>query len=393
MKLSEAVSKIHEVATSEEGCRVFEGFVGDDMNWRVNAVPQGGYVLGLLFCAIRSAQRGTPHPDPMHLTAHYLASLGDGQFRIDVRSVKRGRSFANIDAKLIQKEKLCIAVHTICGTLPPLPNANRGLPRSNPSTQSSPPKPSVDSLIDTGLLPPSPLARHIPLCHPLAPPPATRLRKVYRPYKFTNEYVSIVDTQFDSRNAARAQGIGLRQGGQEGILEEVGNGSFEVGEWFTLTDREEVIDDSMIPFFGDMMVNLPDLLPKEMRGGYYWYPTVTLSLSLLYRLPSHSEPSSGFSKRTIGLYSQARFLSGPSGRHDAYVELWTAPEGCDLDTGSPAVDPSRRGMDDVERKDLRWKEKMVCLATSHQMALALPMSVNESKRAKEGADSTPSAKM
>jgi len=108
MKLSEAVNKIREVPSSEDGCRIFEGFVGDDMNWRVGAVPQGGYVLGLLFSAIRSAQRGTPHPDPMHLTCHYIASLGDGSFRIEVRAVKRGRGFANIDAQLVQKVLILI---------------------------------------------------------------------------------------------------------------------------------------------------------------------------------------------------------------------------------------------------------------------------------------------
>lgn len=210
--------------------------------------------------------------------------------------------------------------------------------------------------------------------------------------------MSVVDTQFDRRNEARAQGVGLRSAEDqdqdtETVLREVGNGSFEVGEWFTLTDKEEMLDDSMMPFFGDLMVNLPDILPKDMRGGYYWYPTMTLSLSLLYRLPTSAEASTGFSNRTIGLYSQARFLSGPSGRHDAYVELWTAPESCDLDTGSAAVDSSRNGMDLAVQRESRWKEKMVCLATSQQMALALPMSVNENKGAKNGGGSTPSAKM
>ena len=110
-----------------------------------------------------------------------------------------------------------------------------------------------------------------------------------------------------------------------------------------------------------------------------------MSVSFLYRLPWSSaptpdgNPNGSISKRTIGLYSQARFLNGPSGRHDAYVELWTAPEGCDLDTGSAAIDPSLKGIGAEEEKESRWKEKMVCLATSHQMALTLPMRVNEGK--------------
>jgi hypothetical protein len=94
---------------------------------------------------------------------------------------------------------------------------------------------------------------------------------VYRPYKFSDKLISVVDTQFDRRRELRAQGIGLREKIKDDtdgeVLNDVGNGSFEVGEWFTLTDQEEVLDESMIPFFADMMVNLPDLLPGELRGG------------------------------------------------------------------------------------------------------------------------------
>jgi hypothetical protein len=80
----------------------------------------------------------------------------------------------------------------------------------------------------------------------------------------------VVDTQFDRRRELRARGVGLReipsQCKDEIVLNDVGNGSFEMGEWYTLSDRDEVMDQSMIPFFADKMVNLPDLLPKEMRG-------------------------------------------------------------------------------------------------------------------------------
>jgi hypothetical protein len=92
-----------------------------------------------------------------------------------------------------------------------------------------------------------------------------------------------VDTFYDRRRQARERGEGLSdsstlnnvQVGEAQATQakgeasvDVGNGSFEVGEWFTLTDKDEVLDESMIPFFGDNMVNLPDLLPKDMRGGY-----------------------------------------------------------------------------------------------------------------------------
>jgi hypothetical protein len=62
-----------------------------------------GYVLGLLFAALRRAQKDTSHPDPIHLTAHYLASLSDGEFKIKMKSIKNGRAYANVEAQLIQK--------------------------------------------------------------------------------------------------------------------------------------------------------------------------------------------------------------------------------------------------------------------------------------------------
>lgn len=138
------------------------------------------------------------------------------------------------------------------------------------------PKKAFDPSEGPGLLPSSSVARRIPLCHPLDPPPATRLRKVYRPYKFSNRLVSVVDVEFDKRREARVKGVGLQNyklpnensDSEKPVLADVGNGSFEVGEWFTLKDKDEVLDESMMPFLGDMMVNLPDLLPKEMRGDY-----------------------------------------------------------------------------------------------------------------------------
>lgn len=52
-------------------------------------------------------------------------------------------------------------------------------------------------------------------------------------------------------------------------------------------------------------------------------------------------------------------MNAPQGRHDAYVEIWTAPsnigEGKEVDG---------------------WREEQVCLAISTQMALVVSMDVN-----------------
>jgi hypothetical protein len=79
-------------------------------------------------------------------------------------------------------------------------------------------------------------------------------------------------------------------------------------------------------------------------------------LSLEFKAKIPDDPA--FSQRTVGLYSCGRFMH--EGRHDAYVEVWTSPT--DIGEG-------------VEEEG--WREKQVCLATTHQMALTVPRSVNE----------------
>lgn len=68
--------------------------------------------------------------------------------------------------------------------------------------------------------------------------------------------------------------------------------------------------------------------------------------------------------RTVGLWSIGKFMQ--DGRHDNSVEVWTAP--CELGDGSE------------EQKD--WRKGQYCLCTSTQMALTLPLSVNEARKAK-----------
>jgi len=70
----------------------------------------------------------------------------------------------------------------------------------------------------------------------------------------------------------------------------------------------------------------------------------------------------------VGLYSSGRFLNDPQGRHDAYVEVWTAP--CNIGEGEMV-----RG----------WRDEQVCLAVSTQMALTIPMEVNHGRGKKDAA--------
>lgn len=84
---------------------------------------------------------------------------------------------------------------------------------------------------------------------------------------------------------------------------------------------------------------------------------MVLSIEFKNKIP---KPSPKHATRTVGLYSSGRFMTLPNGRHDVYVEVWTAPSS--IGEGSPAED---------------WRDNQICLAISTQMALTLPMEVNE----------------
>jgi hypothetical protein len=66
-----------------------------------------------------------------------------------------------------------------------------------------------------------------------------------------------------------------------------------------------------------------------------------------------------YSARTVGLYSESRFLNDPEGRHNARVEVWTAP--------------SQLGQGDVAQG---WRDHQYCIAVADQMALILPVELN-----------------
>lgn len=84
-----------------------------------------------------------------------------------------------------------------------------------------------------------------------------------------------------------------------------------------------------------------------------WNPTLVLSLEYKAKIPH--DPA--FSQRTVGLYSYNGFLH--EGKQDVYVEVWTSPS--EIGQG-------------IEESD--WREKQVCLAIAHQMAVTVPLSVS-----------------
>lgn len=62
-----------------------------------------GYILGLIIESAMHRQESTPHPDPIHVTAHFLRPSAVGPFEVHVRTIKGGKGFMNIGADFIQK--------------------------------------------------------------------------------------------------------------------------------------------------------------------------------------------------------------------------------------------------------------------------------------------------
>lgn len=84
-----------------------------------------------------------------------------------------------------------------------------------------------------------------------------------------------------------------------------------------------------------------------------------MTLALDFKFPIRNLSPIEHSKRTVGLYSAGRFITEPHGRHDVFVEVWSAPS--EISQGGPQAG---------------WRDKQICLAIATQMALRLPMEVN-----------------
>ncbi|KAK7057206.1 thioesterase-like superfamily-domain-containing protein [Favolaschia claudopus] len=309
--------------TSDSDTKIFRGNI--DPEWTVGNVPNGGYALALVVESCIRHQASTGHRDPIHVTAHFLQATSIAPFQVYVRTLKHGRGFTNVLADLIQQHKTRITTHIIFGSL--------SAPR---------------------LVPPSPYARRLPL---YVHPSVAVDTQMARPWRFKKHIRWAADPFLRAQNDPTSR--------SRTSSTTIGGGGLVWGAWFQLTGIEEQITPVSIAFLADTFNNLPSLLPRSERGGLVpcdtWFPTMTLSIEFKAPIPP---PSLEHSARTVGLYSTGTFWGEPQGRHDAYVEIWTAP--VELGEGS-----EREG----------WRENQVCLATATQMALSMSMKVN-AERAK-----------
>ncbi|KAG6376919.1 thioesterase-like superfamily-domain-containing protein [Boletus reticuloceps] len=104
-----------------------------------------GYSLGVIVETCIQHQSGSSHPDPIHVSAHFLRATHPGPGQVQVKLLKSGKTFTNILAELVQQGTTRVTAHLLFGDL-------------------SPSQPSQEQRI---LSPPSPYARRLPLySHP-----------------------------------------------------------------------------------------------------------------------------------------------------------------------------------------------------------------------------------
>ncbi|KAA1474691.1 hypothetical protein DENSPDRAFT_804531 [Dentipellis sp. KUC8613] len=305
-------------------------------SWTVGAVPQGGYVLGLIIEACVQHQASTKLPDPLHVTAHYLKPTSLGPLEVHVRMLKSGQTLCNITAELIQKGTTKVTTQSIFGNMDPA--------AAHPSE------------ITMTLEPPSPLARVTPF-H--TPPSACSPAKVFWGLNFKQHMLNAYDETIAERHD-RLTAAGT------------GDGGTEQGLWAGFVDPSDKLSPSALAFFADVGPNklAVSVLPEDPQ---VWFPTIVMSLE--FRAPLPREGGS-LSTRTLGIMMASRFMNAPQSRHDISVELWTAPG----EIG--------------EGKELRegWREEQRCLLVAHQMALIVPAAVNV-KHAQKSAGAAAGSKL
>lgn len=313
--------------------KVYEGRL--DPTWNILSVPCGGYALALVLQACIQHQASTSsHIDPLHTSAHFLRPTNSKiPFKIYVHTLKAGKGFSNLVAELYQEDVLRITSHAIFGV-----NAL-----------------SPDDPLGLTLEPPSPYARRHPLnFHPSD----TRVTPTHSMWNFHNNISWAYDDQIISRNSpshpSRSQPLSSSPD------ENIGGAGLEWGGYLQFNIPTERLSYAYLPFLVDMFQNTLNLLPKaeaKSARGSSWFPTMTLAME--FKFPISLLNPEKHSLRNVALYSNGRFVNHPQGRHDVYVEVWTAP----AELGQGTV---RKG----------WREEQFCLATATQMALTVPVAIN-----------------
>jgi acyl-CoA thioesterase len=87
-----------------------------DPGWTVGGRPNGGYLLAVV---TRAALAEAAHPDPLAVSAHFLAPPVAGPVTIEVEPLRAGRSVSTLRARLDQDGTACLEALVTAGKLDP----------------------------------------------------------------------------------------------------------------------------------------------------------------------------------------------------------------------------------------------------------------------------------
>ena len=82
--------------------------------WDIMGNADGGYTLAI---AARAAAEAAERPDPVTVTAHYLAPARPGRVTVEARVIRRGNRFATVAATLSSAERPLLALLGTFGEL------------------------------------------------------------------------------------------------------------------------------------------------------------------------------------------------------------------------------------------------------------------------------------
>ena len=209
---------------------------------------------------------------------------------------------------------------------------------------------------------PSPYVRRIPLfTHPkLIEKPAPGSDILERMVNFSDELQIINDPVWPSRNAPKVRETLFERPAKGDSSEKIGGGGLDEGQWVELAPSvREPLHNILRPSFWPVIADMTHGYPMLLGEPAHWNPTMAWTVTFHGKIPP---PSKDRSDRTTSMYTHAKSMVDPDGRQLLVSEWWTAPS----DVAQGKVEEG-------------WREKQVWLASSPQVAIIVPVEVEQKK--------------
>lgn len=204
-------------------------------------------------------QAGTPHPDPIHLTAHFMKSATVGPFEVHIKTVKVGKGFKNLSVNFVQKVRLIQTLSQVIRTLMIsllAQNEDKILTHMIFGTLSS-----DDTFPTPTLAPPSPYAARTPMNEP---PSRCIPAEAYKldPWTFRHRFNVVCDPEYFARLRSRGPQPGMKWGDYLSLREPL----------------EQGMSPQMIAVFADIFMPPPVALPLLSSHKVYVVSYILFSL-------------------------------------------------------------------------------------------------------------------